>query len=91
MSKGKVYFYTLGCRVNQYETDAARELFIYAGYEIVADHADADICVVNTCTVTGEADRKSRQHLRGLARLNPDAVIVAMGCASEMADGCCSC
>ena len=87
MSKGKVYFYTLGCRVNQYETDAARELFISAGYEIVADHADADICVVNTCTVTGEADRKSRQHLRGLARLNPDAVIVAMGCASEMADG----
>ena len=87
MSKGKVYFYTLGCRVNQYETDAARELFISAGYEIVADHTDADICVVNTCTVTGEADRKSRQHLRGLARLNPDAVIVAMGCASEMADG----
>ena len=87
MSKGKVYFYTLGCRVNQYETDAARELFISAGYEIVSDHRDADICIVNTCTVTGEADRKSRQHLRGLARLNPDAVIVAMGCASEMADG----
>ncbi len=87
MSKGKVYFYTLGCRVNQYETDAARELFISAGYEIVNDHADADICIVNTCTVTGEADRKSRQHLRGLARLNPDALIVAMGCASEMADG----
>ncbi len=87
MSKGKVYFYTLGCRVNQYETDAARELFISAGYEIVSDHQDADICIVNTCTVTGEADRKSRQHLRGLARLNPDAVIVAMGCASEMADG----
>ena len=87
MSKGKVYFYTLGCRVNQYETDAARELFISAGYEIVCDHADADICIVNTCTVTGEADRKSRQHLRGLARLNPGALIVAMGCASEMADG----
>ena len=87
MSKGKVYFYTLGCRVNQYETDAARELFISAGYEIVHDHADADICIVNTCTVTGEADRKSRQRLRGLARLNPDALIVAMGCASEMADG----
>ena len=86
-SKGKVYFYTLGCRVNQYETDAARELFISAGYEIVYDHQDADICIVNTCTVTGEADRKSRQHLRGLARLNPDALIVAMGCASEMADG----
>ena len=87
MSKGKVYFYTLGCRVNQYETDAARELFLSAGYEIIIDPAEADICIVNTCTVTGEADRKSRQHLRGLARLNPDALIVAMGCASEMADG----
>lgn len=87
MSKGRVYFYTLGCRVNQYETDAARELFLSAGYEIIIDPAEADICIVNTCTVTGEADRKSRQHLRGLARLNPDALIVAMGCASEMADG----
>ncbi len=87
MSKGKVYFYTLGCRVNQYETDAARELFISAGYEIVYDYQDADICIINTCTVTGEADRKSRQHLRGVARLNPDALVVAMGCASEMADG----
>ncbi len=86
-SKGKVYFYTLGCRVNQYETDAARELFLSAGYECAADVTEADICVINTCTVTGEADRKSRQNLRGAARLNPDAVIVAMGCASEMADG----
>lgn len=87
MSKGKVYFYTLGCRVNQYETDAARELFISAGFECTTDVTKADICVINTCTVTGEADRKSRQNLRGAARLNPGAVIVAMGCASEMADG----
>ena len=86
-SKGKVYFYTLGCRVNQYETDAARELFFSAGYESTTDVTEADVCVINTCTVTGEADRKSRQNLRGAARLNPDAVIVAMGCASEMADG----
>lgn len=86
-SKGKVYFYTLGCRVNQYETDAARELFLSAGYECTTDVTEADICVINTCTVTGEADRKSRQNLRGAARLNPNAVIVAMGCASEMADG----
>lgn len=83
----KVWFYTLGCRVNQYETDAARELFISAGYEIVNDPTEADICIVNTCTVTGEADRKSRQHLRGASRLNPDALIVAMGCASELSDG----
>ena len=86
-SKGKVWFSTLGCRVNQYETDAARELFISSGYEIVVDPSQADICIVNTCTVTGEADRKSRQRLRGAARLNPEALIVAMGCASEMASG----
>lgn len=86
-SKGKVWFSTLGCRVNQYETDAARELFISSGYEIVNDPLEADICIVNTCTVTGEADRKSRQRLRGAARLNPGALIVAMGCASEMASG----
>ena len=83
----KVYFYTLGCRVNQYETDAVRELFIKAGYEIVSDPGSADVCVVNTCTVTGEADRKSRQQLRKMARLNPDAVICAMGCSSEMSEG----
>ena len=83
----KVYFFTLGCRVNQYETDAARELFLSSGYELVGNPEEADICIVNTCTVTGEADRKSRQHLRKFARVNPDAIIVAMGCASEMADG----
>ncbi len=83
----KVYLQTLGCRVNQYETDAARELFIRSGYEITSSPEDADICVVNTCTVTGEADRKSRQQLRKMARLNPRAVVVAMGCMSEMAEG----
>ena len=57
----KVYFYTLGCRVNQYETDAARNLFIEKGHTITDDPADADVCVINTCTVTHEADRKSRQ------------------------------
>ncbi|MBO4243405.1 MAG: tRNA (N(6)-L-threonylcarbamoyladenosine(37)-C(2))-methylthiotransferase MtaB [Clostridiales bacterium] len=83
----KVYLQTLGCRVNQYETDAARELFIKSGYEITDSPEEADICVVNTCTVTGEADRKSRQQLRKMARLNPRAVVVAMGCMSEMAEG----
>ncbi|MBO4408508.1 MAG: tRNA (N(6)-L-threonylcarbamoyladenosine(37)-C(2))-methylthiotransferase MtaB [Clostridiales bacterium] len=83
----KVYFYTLGCRVNQYETDAARNLFIEKGHTITDDPADADVCVINTCTVTHEADRKSRQSLRKAARINPDAIVVAMGCASEMAAG----
>ena len=86
-SSRKVYFYTLGCRVNQYETDATRELFTSAGYEETDDPSKAQVCVVNTCTVTAEADRKSGQRLRRLSRENPDAVIVAMGCASQMADG----
>ncbi len=83
----KVFFYTLGCRVNQYETDAVREQFIEAGYEITNDVASADICVVNTCSVTGEADRKSSQQLRKFGRLNPNAIICAMGCASGLREG----
>ena len=83
----KVYFYTLGCRVNQYETDAVRQAFLQGGYEIVSEPSEADVLVVNTCTVTSEADRKSRQQLRRMARLNPNAVICAMGCSAEMSDG----
>lgn len=83
----KVYFYTLGCRVNQYETDAVREVFISNGHEIVDSPELADVCIVNTCTVTSEADRKSRQSLRKMARANDKAIICAMGCASEMSDG----
>ena len=82
-----VYFLTLGCRVNQYETDAIRNLFIEKGHQITDDPSCADCCIVNTCTVTQEADRKSRQSLRKMARANPNAVVVAMGCASEMSDG----
>ncbi|MBR2522898.1 MAG: tRNA (N(6)-L-threonylcarbamoyladenosine(37)-C(2))-methylthiotransferase MtaB [Clostridiales bacterium] len=87
----KVYFLTLGCRVNQYETDAIRNLFIEKGHQITDDPSDADCCIVNTCSVTGEADRKSRQSLRKMARLNPGSVVVAMGCASELADGVLDC
>ncbi|SCW59815.1 threonylcarbamoyladenosine tRNA methylthiotransferase MtaB [Ruminococcaceae bacterium YRB3002] len=83
----KVYFLTLGCRVNQYETDAIRNLFIEKGHQISDDPSCADCCIVNTCTVTQEADRKSRQSLRKMGRANPSAVVVAMGCASEMSDG----
>ena len=83
----KVYFLTLGCRVNQYETDAARRLFLDNGHENVDSPEDADVCIVNTCSVTGEADRKSSQMLRRMAKNNPDAVIVAMGCASELKNG----
>ena len=83
----KVYFLTLGCRVNQYETDAARRLFLDNGHENADSPEDADVCIVNTCSVTGEADRKSSQMLRRMARANPDAVIVAMGCSSELKNG----
>ena len=83
----KVYFLTLGCRVNQYETDAARRLFLDNGHENVNSPEDADVCIVNTCSVTGEADRKSSQMLRRMAKNNPNAVIVAMGCASELKNG----
>ncbi len=83
----KVYFLTLGCRVNQYETDAARRLFLDNGHENADTPEDADVCIVNTCSVTGEADRKSSQMLRRMAKNNPNAVIVAMGCASELKTG----
>ncbi|PWJ70260.1 threonylcarbamoyladenosine tRNA methylthiotransferase MtaB [Ruminococcaceae bacterium R-25] len=83
----KVYFLTLGCRVNQYETDAARRLFLDNGHENADTPEEADVCIVNTCSVTGEADRKSSQMLRRMAKNNPNAVIVAMGCASELKNG----
>lgn len=87
----KVYFLTLGCRVNRYETDAMRRLFLDKGFEVTEDASEADCCVVNTCSVTGEADRKSHQMLRKMARLNPDAVVVATGCSAELADGTVDC
>lgn len=83
----KVYFLTLGCRVNQYETDALRSIFLERGHELAERPEDADCCVVNTCSVTSEADRKSRQMLRRMARLNPDTIVVAAGCSAETADG----
>ena len=83
----KVYFLTLGCRVNQYETDAARRLFLDNGHINVDTPEEADVCIVNTCSVTGEADRKSNQMLRRMAKNNPSAVIVAMGCSSEISNG----
>ena len=83
----RVYFLTLGCRVNQYETDAARRLFLDNGHINVDTPEEADVCIVNTCSVTGEADRKSNQMLRRMAKNNPSAVIVAMGCSSEISSG----
>ena len=71
---------TLGCKVNQYETQLVREGLLTAGFEDAAEGQNADLCIVNTCTITGEGDSKSRQIIRRMNRDNPDARIVVMGC-----------
>ena len=76
----KVGFYTLGCKVNQYETNAMIQKFEEAGFEIVDFEDVADVYVINTCTVTNMSDRKSRQALRKSKEKNKDAIIVAVGC-----------
>ena len=81
----RVAFYTLGCKVNQYETDAMTELFKEAGYEIADFHEPADIYIINTCTVTNIADRKSRQMLHRAKKQNPDSLVVAVGCYAQEA------
>lgn len=78
--KKKIAFKTLGCRLNQYETDSVATDFINAGYEIVDFNADADAYVVNSCTVTNMSDHKSRQTYNQAYRQNPDAVLVVTGC-----------
>jgi threonylcarbamoyladenosine tRNA methylthiotransferase MtaB len=80
----KVAFYTLGCKVNQYETQAIRETFLQAGFEEVGPHDLADVYIVNTCTVTHLADRKSRQAIRRMKRLNADSIIAVTGCYAQM-------
>lgn len=80
-----VAFYTLGCKVNQYETQAMRELFFDAGYEEASFTERADVYVINTCSVTSLSDRKSRQMIGRARRTNPDAVIVAAGCYAQTA------
>ncbi len=76
---------TLGCKVNQYETEYLRQGLLSIGYVDAADDAPADLCIVNTCTVTNEGDAKSRQVIRRLARRNPHARIVVMGCYATRA------
>ena len=71
---------TLGCKVNQYETEFVRQGLVDAGYKDATSEEVADLCIVNTCTVTNEGDSKSRQAIRRLSRQNPDARIVVMGC-----------
>lgn len=81
----KIAFLTLGCKVNSYETEQMKSRFEDAGYRIVAFSEQADIYLVNTCTVTNIADRKSRKMLHRARRMNPDAVVVAAGCYVDSA------
>ncbi len=79
-----VAFCTLGCKVNQYETEAMRELFFKNGYR-EADFDDfADVYVINTCTVTAMSDRKSRQMIRRAKRINPDSFVIVCGCYAQV-------
>lgn len=81
----KVAFYTLGCKVNQYETNGMIQDFLKKGYELVSFNEKADIYIINTCTVTNMSDRKSRQMLRQAKKNNNNALVVACGCYVQVA------
>lgn len=83
--KKTVAFCTLGCKVNQYETDAMRGSFEAEGYEVKEFSQEASVYVINTCTVTNMADRKSRQMMHRAKKKNPDGIIVAVGCYVQAA------
>lgn len=83
--KKSVAFLTLGCKVNQIETQSMSELFRRAGYEIKQFGEDADIYVINTCSVTAVGEKKSRQQIRRAHRMNPEAVIAVTGCYAQLA------
>lgn len=78
-----IAFHTLGCKVNQYDTQAMLELFRQAGYEIVPFQGPADVYVINTCTVTGTGDKKSLQLMRRIRRLYPESHVVLCGCLAQ--------
>ena len=86
-----VYFITLGCKVNQYETNAMAQKFLGKGYKVIEEEIPKetdmkpDICIINTCTVTNMSDRKSRQMMRRVKEINPNAIVVAAGCYVQVA------
>ncbi len=80
----RVGFCSLGCKVSQYETEALAERFAAAGFTVSDFDAVCDVYVINTCTVTVESDRKSRQMIRRATRVNPDAVVIVTGCSSQL-------
>lgn len=80
----RVAFHTLGCKVNQYETEAMKEQFKAAGASIVGEDEAADVYIINTCTVTNLADRKSRQYIRRMKKKCPEAVVAVTGCYAQV-------
>ena len=84
-SEKKVSFITLGCKVNQYDSDAMRTLFVKNGYRQAGEDENADVYVVNTCSVTSIGDRKSRQMVRRIRRSHPEAIIAVAGCYAQLA------
>ncbi|MBQ1812793.1 MAG: tRNA (N(6)-L-threonylcarbamoyladenosine(37)-C(2))-methylthiotransferase MtaB [Bacilli bacterium] len=80
----KVSFYTLGCKVNLYESEVIMNMFKKKGYEIVDFDSPSDIVIINTCTVTNTSDKKSRNIIRQAVKNNPNAIIVVMGCYSQV-------
>ena len=80
----RVYLESVGCKLNQSEIEALGRAFVQAGHRLVQASGEADLCVVNTCTVTHVADRKSRQLIHRLRRTNPTARLVVTGCYAEM-------
>ncbi len=81
--KKKAAFYTLGCKVNYCETEALQELFEQAGYKITSFENQAEVYVINTCTVTGSSDHKSRKAIRRARKLSPEAMVVVTGCYAQ--------
>ena len=79
----KLWIETLGCKVNTYESEVIKDIFLKNNYEMAFGPENADVIVVNTCTVTNQADSKSRKVIRSLKRLNPEAIMVVCGCSSQ--------
>ncbi|MGB9628890.1 MAG: tRNA (N(6)-L-threonylcarbamoyladenosine(37)-C(2))-methylthiotransferase MtaB, partial [Thermodesulfobacteriota bacterium] len=84
MNMAKVTIATVGCKVNQFESEALHASLEERGYEMVAFEEGADITIINTCTVTHRADFQSRQMVRKALRLNPQSLIVVTGCYSQV-------
>ena len=80
----KVAFVTLGCKTNQYETDALMDIFYKNRYEVVDFDDFSDVYVINTCTVTNVSDKKSRQMIRRAKKSNPDGLVVVVGCYAQI-------